>query len=64
MLEFQKINEIKSILRIAFMNAVYGVNTENGLTLILHTSSGATGSVGSIVEYLYSKFKRMNVVVP
>ena len=47
-----------------FMNAVHGADTENGLTLILHTPGGDTGAVESIVEYLHSKFKRMNVIIP
>ena len=47
-----------------FMNALYEAPTDKGLTLILHTPGGDPNAVESIVEYLHSKFDRMDVVVP
>ena len=47
-----------------FMNVLYGVSTKNGLVLILHTPGGDPNAVESIVEYLHSKFDRIDVVVP
>lgn len=47
-----------------FMNALYGAETGNGLTLILHTPGGDPNAVESIVEYLHSKFHRIEVIVP
>ncbi|WP_462137990.1 SDH family Clp fold serine proteinase [Candidatus Mycalebacterium sp.] len=47
-----------------FMNALYEAETENGLTLILHTPGGDPNAVESIVEYLHAKFKHIEVIVP
>ena len=47
-----------------FMNALYEAPTANGLTLILHTPGGDPNAVESIVEYLHSKFQRIEVIVP
>ena len=47
-----------------FMNALFGVSTKNGLELILHTPGGDPNAVESIVEYLHSKFDRIDVIVP
>lgn len=47
-----------------FMNALYGVPTEKGLVLILHTPGGDPNAVESIVEYLHAKFDRIEVIVP
>ena len=47
-----------------FMNALYEAPTANGLTLILHTPGGDPNAVESIVEYLHSKFERIEVIVP
>ena len=47
-----------------FMNALYEAPTGNGLTLILHTPGGDPNAVESIVEYLHSKFDKVEVVVP
>lgn len=47
-----------------FMNALYEAPTNDGLVLILHTPGGDPNSVESIVEYLHSKFNRIQVVVP
>lgn len=47
-----------------FMNALYDAPTNNGLVLLLHTPGGDPNAVESIVEYLHSKFNRIDVVVP
>ena len=47
-----------------FMNALYEASTEQGLVLILHTPGGDPNAVESIVEYLHSKFHRVETVVP
>ena len=47
-----------------FMNALYKEPTNKGLVLLLHTPRGDPNAVESIVEYLHSKFKRIDVVVP
>lgn len=47
-----------------FMNALYEAPADKGLVLILHTPGGDPNAVESIVEYLHSKFNRMEVVVP
>ena len=47
-----------------FMNALYEAPTDKGLVLILHTPGGDPNAVESIVEYLHSKFDRIDVVVP
>lgn len=47
-----------------FMNALYEVPTDKGLVLILHAPGGDPNAVESIVEYLHSKFNRIDVVVP
>ena len=47
-----------------FMNALYEAPTVNGLTLILHTPGGDPNAVESVVEYLHSKFQRIEVIVP
>ena len=47
-----------------FMNALYELPTDNDLTLILHTPGGDPNAVESIVEYLHSKFDKIEVIVP
>ena len=47
-----------------FMNALYEAPTDKGLALILHTPGGDPNAVESIVEYLHSKFDRIDVIVP
>ncbi len=47
-----------------FMNALYEAPTGNGLTLILHTPGGDPNAVESIVEYLHSKYSKLEVIVP
>ncbi len=63
----QKTNEGISITREdinGFMNALYKASTDKGLVLILHTPGGDPNAVESIVEYLHSKFNKIEVVVP
>ena len=63
----QKSNEAVSIGREdnnGLMNALYNATTDKGLTLVLHTPGGDPNAVESIVEYLHSKFDRMEVFVP
>ena len=47
-----------------FMNAIYGADVGNGLTLILHTPGGDLYAVESIVDYLHAKFNHIEVIVP
>ncbi len=47
-----------------FMNALYEASTEHGLVLLLHTPGGDPNAVESIIEYLHSKFARIEAVVP
>ena len=47
-----------------FMSCLYGMNFKKGLTLILHTPGGVTNAAESIVHYLHSKFKDIEVIVP
>lgn len=48
-----------------FMNALSGgVESDNGLVLVLHTPGGDINAVETIVEYLHSKFDFMSVIVP
>lgn len=47
-----------------FMNAVYGLECDKGLALILHTEGGDLYAVESIVEYLHGKFKNITAIVP
>lgn len=41
-----------------FMNAVYGLDKDKGLDLILHTPGGTISSACAIVDYLKSVFKK------
>ena len=47
-----------------FMNALYQVPAEKGLTLILHTPGGDPNAAESIIDYLHSKFSYIEVIVP
>lgn len=46
------------------MNALSKAKKNKKLTLILHTPGGDPNAVESIVEYLHSKFDRIEVIVP
>jgi hypothetical protein len=47
-----------------FMSCLFGMNCKAGLTLVLHTPGGATNAAETIVQYLYSKFDDIEVIVP
>lgn len=47
-----------------FMASVYGLNCEDGLVLLLHTPGGLTNAVETVVDYLWSKFEYIEVIVP
>lgn len=55
-LTFEEIN--------AFMSVVYGMDCSKGLTLVLHTPGGMTNAAETVVSYLNSKFKQIEVIVP
>lgn len=47
-----------------FMSVIHGMDWARPLTLLLHTPGGQPNAAETIVEYLRSKFKRIEVVVP
>jgi ATP-dependent protease ClpP protease subunit len=47
-----------------FMSCLYGMDFKKGLTLILHTPGGVINATESIVKYLHSKFKDIEVIIP
>ncbi len=47
-----------------FMAGVYGCDPEKNLLLILHTPGGRAEAAQTIVEYLRSKFKKIDIVIP
>jgi hypothetical protein len=47
-----------------FMSVVFGMDFDRDLTLILHTPGGVTNAAETIVAYLRSKFRRVEVIVP
>lgn len=46
------------------MAVIYGMAYDRDLTLILHTPGGVTNAAESIVAYLRSKFRNIEVIVP
>lgn len=46
------------------MAAFKGMKWSKGLTIVLHTPGGATMAVQTMVEYIRSKFKDVEVIVP
>jgi hypothetical protein len=48
----------------AFMSCVYGMDWSKGLTLLLHTPGGVTNATETIVDYLWSKFSDLEVIIP
>ena len=63
----QKQSNILSIAREdinGLMAMLYGMPTDKGLTLILHTPGGDPNAVESLVEYLHSKFDYIETIVP
>lgn len=47
-----------------FMGVIHGMDWSKPLTVLLHTPGGVTTAAETIVEYLRSKFSRIEVVVP
>jgi hypothetical protein len=47
-----------------FMSCIYGMNWDDGLTVLLHTPGGVTNAAESVVAYLCSKFRDIEVIVP
>jgi ClpP class serine protease len=46
------------------MSVIYGMDYDNGLTLILHTPGGVTTAAESFVAYMRAKFPDVEVIVP
>lgn len=46
------------------MSTVHGMNYERPLTLVIHTPGGDANAAETIVEYLRSKFKYIETIVP
>ena len=46
------------------MSVVHGMDYERALTLILHTPGGNVNAAETLVEYLRSKFRQIEVIVP
>jgi ATP-dependent protease ClpP protease subunit len=46
------------------MSVMYGMDWTKGLTLILHTPGGDPNAAETIVQYLWSKFNYIEVIVP
>ena len=47
-----------------FMSGLYGYDRGKDLLLILHTPGGLAGAAEAIVEYLRSKFEKIDVAIP
>jgi hypothetical protein len=47
-----------------FMSCIYGMDWNKGLTLLLHTPGGVTNATETIVAYLWSKFRDLEVIIP
>ncbi|MGP1520094.1 MAG: SDH family Clp fold serine proteinase [Treponema sp.] len=47
-----------------FLASTHGLDCNKGLVLILHTPGGEINATESIVEYLHSKFKYIETIVP
>lgn len=48
----------------AFMSVMFGMTWDKNLTLLLHTPGGVTNAAETIVAYLRSKFKDIEVIIP
>lgn len=46
------------------MSVTHGMDCSKGLTLILHTPGGVTNATETIIDYIHSKFKYVEVVIP
>ncbi|MBM6683707.1 ATP-dependent Clp protease proteolytic subunit [Collinsella intestinalis] len=47
-----------------FMNAIFGMDREKGLDLILHTPGGEIAAAEAIVNYLRSCFSDITAIIP
>lgn len=47
-----------------FMSTIYGMDWDRGLTLVLHTPGGQTIATETVVDYLRSKFEKIEIIVP
>src|SRR5688572_29145865 len=47
-----------------FMTCVHGMDYRAGLFLVLHTPGGVTQATETIVDYLRSKFARVEAIIP
>lgn len=47
-----------------FMSMLCGMQCDKGLTLILHTPGGITNAAETIGDYLISKFKEIEIIIP
>jgi len=47
-----------------FMSVIHGMDFTKGLTILLHTPGGVTNATETIVSYLRSKFKDIEVIIP
>ena len=48
----------------AFMSTIFKMDWHKGLTLLLHTPGGSANAAETIVAYLRTKFKYIEVIVP
>lgn len=46
------------------MSVTHGMDCTKGLILILHTPGGVTNATETIIDYIHSKFKYVEVVIP
>ncbi len=47
-----------------FLGVTYGMDRDRGLSLILHTPGGRPAAADSVIAYLRSKFRSLEVIVP
>lgn len=64
MLEIAQALSINDMDMNGFMTAINGLNTSEGLDLILHTPGGEVAATEAIISYLQSKFENIRVIVP
>jgi len=47
-----------------FMSMIHGLDCSKGLVLVMHTPGGLINAVESIVDYLWSKFLAIEIIIP
>ena len=47
-----------------FMACLQGMDCKSGLTLVLHTPGGSAEAAEAIVDYMWSKFDKIEVLIP